>query len=217
MAMTDNLHWLGHSSFRWEGSKTVYFDPYKLTASGKKADIILISHDHYDHCSKNDISKIATKDTVIVASTEAGEVLKETKALCKELIMMSPGDSRDLSGIKVRAVPAYNTNKEFHPKASKKLGFIITMDGVSIYHAGDTDFIPEMKGIRCDIALLPVSGTYVMTADEAARAALAIKPKVAVPMHYGEVVGSPADAEHFRDLLAGKIDVDITQKERWHG
>lgn len=213
MGMTDNLHWLGHSSFRWEGSKTIYFDPYKLTGPGKKADIIFISHDHYDHCSKNDISKISTKDTEIIASIEAGEGLRAARVLCKELTEMVPGDSIDVSGVMVKAVPAYNINKQFHLKASKKLGFIVTMDGISVYHAGDTDLIPEMKDVRCDIALLPVSGTYVMTADEAAQAALVIKPKAALPMHYGEVAGSMHDAKRFQDVLKGKVEVTIPKKE----
>ena len=108
---------------------------------------------------------------------------------------------------------SYNIGKEFHTQDSRKLGFIVTIDGITIYHAGDTDNIPEMKDYRCDIALLPVSGTYVMTAEEAAEAALAIKPKIAVPMHYGDIVGSLADAQRFQELLKGKIEVKILKQE----
>jgi L-ascorbate metabolism protein UlaG (beta-lactamase superfamily) len=213
MTITDNLHWLGHSAFRWEGSKVVYFDPYKLSAYARKADIILVSHEHFDHCSPGDIAKITTKDTVIIASADAAGQLRAAKVLCKELKSLSPGDAIAVSGVAIKAVPGYNTNKSFHPRASGKLGFVVTMDGVSVYHAGDTDLIPEMKSVQCDIALLPVSGTYVMTVGEAAEAAIVIKPKVAIPMHYGEVAGSPRDGKMFSDALAGKVDVRVLTKE----
>lgn len=212
--MTDNIHWLGHSSFRWDGSKVVYFDPYKLPPGAKKADIIFISHEHFDHCSRDDVARIATKDTLIVASPQAAKTMQRGRISCKEIKVMLPGDSAFVPGVTIKAAPAYNTDKEFHPKGDKKTGFIVTMDGVSVYHAGDTDLIPEMKDMRCDVALLPVSGTYVMTAEEAAQAALSIKPKLAVPMHYGEVIGSPDDAERFKRLLAGRVDVSILKKER---
>jgi L-ascorbate metabolism protein UlaG (beta-lactamase superfamily) len=118
-----------------------------------------------------------------------------------------------VKGVEVEAVPAYNVNKQFHPKDAGMLGFIVSIGGVRVYHAGDTDFISEMNDIETDIALLPVSGTYVMTADEAIQAARAIDPKVAIPMHYGAIVGDQTDAEHFRDQLAGKIEVVILDKE----
>ena len=120
---------------------------------------------------------------------------------------MTPGERIALGGLKIEAVPAYNTNKDFHPKANGWLGFIIEIDGIRIYHAGDSDYIPEMKDLDVDIALLPVSGTYVMDADEAVEAALAINPKLAIPMHYGAIVGDQSDATRFRDKLEGKIDV----------
>lgn len=209
----DTIHWLGHSAFRWEGAKTVYFDPYKLSAAAKKADIIFVSHEHFDHCSKGDIAKIATAETVIVASADAARELKSSKISCDRIMAMVAGGSTDIGGVAVRAVPSYNIDKAFHPRASGKLGFLVTMDGTTVYHAGDTDFIPEMRGLKCDVALLPVSGTYVMTADEAVQAALAIKPKLAIPMHYGEVAGSPDDARRFQGSLAGRIEARILKKE----
>ena len=191
--MTD-IHWLGHDSFRWEASKTIYFDPWKIARGSKKADIILISHEHFDHCSKVDIGMIATKDTVVVTSAAAARELKPSEPFCKEVKVLVPGETFETGGVEIKATESYNVGKSFHPKADKKLGFIVTMDGKSVYHAGDTDAIPEMSGYRCDVALLPVSGTYVMTADEAAIAALAIKPKIVIPMHYGDIVGGAADA-----------------------
>lgn len=211
--MLEGLHWLGHSSFRWDGTKTIYFDPWKLSKNPNKADIICISHEHFDHCSKKDIMRIATPDTVIITCAEARRQLEAARIDCKEIKAMAPGDSADIDGITVTAVASYNTNKEFHQKSAKKLGFIVTMDGVSVYHAGDTDRIPEMDGLKCDAALLPISGTYVMTAEEAAAAALVIKPKIAIPIHYGDIIGTNADAKRFESALHGTIEVKILRKE----
>lgn len=212
--ITEHLHWLGHSSFRWEGSKTIYFDPWKIANAAKKADIILVSHEHFDHCSKVDIGLISTKETIIIASEAAACELKPSEPFCKEVRAISPGGSIEISGVKIIATASYNIGKSFHSKSSNKLGFIVTMDGVSVYHAGDTDAIPEMSGYRCDVALLPVSGTYVMSADEAAGAVLAIRPKTAVPMHYADIVGSAADANRFQELLKGNVEVNIMRKEK---
>lgn len=216
--MLENLHWLGHASFRLDASRLIYFDPWKLPKNSKKAEIIFISHDHFDHFSKDDVTSLSTKDTIIVTDKSVGKQL-QGKLVCKEIKALEPGNNITLSTsevnkVKVQAVYSYNLNKEFHPKESGKLGFIVTIDGISIYHAGDTDYIPEMKDYVCDIALLPVSGTYVMTADEAANAALTIKPRAAIPMHYGDIVGSNSDAERFRDLLKDKIEVRILKKEK---
>jgi L-ascorbate metabolism protein UlaG (beta-lactamase superfamily) len=211
--MLDNLHWLGHACFRLDCKKVIYFDPFQLPRSSIKADIILITHEHFDHCSFDDLKLISTKDTLIVTAGAAGKELANKKIICKEIKSLLPNQNIEIEDIKINAVASYNTNKHFHPKGSNNLGFILTLDGVKIYHAGDTDFIPEMKNIQCDIALLPVSGTYVMTADEAAQTALAIKPKVAIPMHYSDVVGSEKDAKRFQDLLKNKVEVRILEKE----
>jgi L-ascorbate metabolism protein UlaG (beta-lactamase superfamily) len=212
--MIDKLHWLGHSSFRLDGPVTIYFDPWKLPRGSKRADIILVSHEHFDHFSKDDIAAISGKDTVIVANAQVAGELGPVKASCREIKTLAPGMSCDIGGVNVKAVPSYNIGKDFHPKASGKLGFIVNVNGVGIYHAGDTDRIPEMSGLRCDIALLPVSGTYVMTAGDAAAAAADIKPRIAVPMHYADIAGSARDAESFAKLLSGKVEVRILKKEK---
>ncbi len=199
--MVEKIHWLGHDSFRLEGEVTVYIDPWKLPPNSPKADIILITHDHYDHCSPEDVAKIQKADTVIVTIPAAARKLKG------EVKTVKPGDKITVKGIEIEAVPAYNTDKPFHPKGAGHVGFIVTLGGKRIYHAGDTDFIPEMKGLKVDIALLPVSGTYVMTAEEAAKAADAIKPEVAIPMHYGEIVGSEKDAERFKELTSVQVTI----------
>jgi L-ascorbate metabolism protein UlaG (beta-lactamase superfamily) len=200
------IHWLGHDGFRIDASKVIYLDPYQMTSTAP-ADIILLSHDHFDHCSPADIQKIRVKGAVIITDkASAGKLTGDVR-------IVKPGDRLTVQGVEIEIVPAYNTNKQFHPKSDGKLGFIMTIDGVRVYHAGDTDFIPEMKKIKADIALLPVSGTYVMTADEAAEAALAIHPKFAIPMHYGAIVGSESDAKQFADKLKGKIEVKILPQE----
>lgn len=200
--MKQNIVWLGHDGFRIDASTCIYIDPYQIDG-GKPADLLLITHEHFDHCSPEDVAKIQQPGTVIITEKDSA------KKLSGDVRVMTPGERLLLDGLTVEAVPAYNTNKDYHPKANKWLGFIIDIDGVRIYHAGDSDYIPEMKDLEVDIALLPVSGTYVMNADEAVEAALAIKPKLAIPMHYGAIVGDQSDATHFRDKLAGKVDVLI--------
>jgi L-ascorbate metabolism protein UlaG (beta-lactamase superfamily) len=200
--MKQNIVWLGHDGFRIDASTCIYIDPYQIDG-GKPADLLLITHEHFDHCSPEDVAKIQQPGTVIITEKDSA------KKLSGDVRVMTPGERLLLDGLTVEAVPAYNTNKDYHPKANKWLGFIIDIDGVRIYHAGDSDYIPEMKDLEVDIALLPVSGTYVMNADEAVEAALAIKPKLAIPMHYGAIVGDQSDAIHFRDRLAGKVDVLI--------
>ncbi len=211
----DRLHWFGGSSFRWDGTKTVYFDPWKLNGKTEpKADIIFISHEHFDHYSPEDVASIASKKTVIVCSKAVYGELGGSGISVKETRPLDPGQEASLPDIKIKAIASYNIGKAFHARDSNKLGFVVNMDGISIYHAGDTDRIPEMKDIACDIALLPVGGTYTMNADEAASAALDIKPKIAVPMHYGDSVGSARDAGRLKELLEGKIEVKILPKER---
>jgi len=203
--MAEKVAWLGHDAFRIEASKTVYFDPYGI-AGGPRADIILISHDHFDHCSPEDVAKIRKQATVIVTEKNSA------KKLSGDVRIIKPGDSLDLEGVKITGVPSYNTDKDFHPRKNNWLGFIMELEGVKIYHAGDTDFIPEMKGFEVDIALIPVSGTYVMNADQAVKAALAINPQVAIPMHYGAIVGDEKDARQFKEKLEGKVAVRILEK-----
>lgn len=205
--IVQDLHWLGHDTFRLDRPKgPIYFDPYEMTG-GEPASIILISHDHFDHCVAEEVQKIMGPDTVVITESDCAAKLPG------QVRTMKPGDELTVGEVVIKAVPAYNTNKDFHPKDKNWLGFVVTVDGVSIYHAGDTDFIPEMEGLEPDIALLPVSGTYVMTAAEAVEAAKAIRPKLAIPMHYGAIVGSEDDAKAFAQALEGVIPVRILPKE----
>jgi L-ascorbate metabolism protein UlaG (beta-lactamase superfamily) len=202
--MTANLHWLGHASFRIDAEgQVIYLDPFQLTG-GPKADLILISHNHSDHCSPADVAKIQKPETLIVTVAQAAE------KLTGQIKLIKPGEEIIIKGITLKTIPAYNINKfrspgvPFHPKESNYVGFILKVGGQSLYHAGDTDFIPEMQGLGVDIALLPVSGIYVMTAAEAVEAAKAIQPKLAVPMHVGGPIGSLTDAQRFRDAYPGQ-------------
>jgi len=202
-----NIMWLGHDGFRIDGAKTIYFDPFQITST-RKADIILVSHEHYDHCSPDDIASIQQDNTVVITEKDSA------KKLSGDVRIVTPGEVTTIEDVTITAVPAYNRNKQFHPRAKGWLGFIVEIDGVRVYHAGDTDFIPEMKDFKVDIALLPVSGTYVMTADEAVQAARAIRPRAVVPMHYGAIVGNEKDAELFKQSLSGEIEVVILKPEK---
>ena len=193
---------LNHDCFRISlGGKVIYTDPFKLEESPGDADIILISHDHFDHLSIEDIEKVSKDDTKIVANFSCKGTLKG------KVIFMKPGDRETVEGISVEAVPAYNVHPErlnFHPREKEYCGFIFSAEEVSVYFAGDTDHIPEMKDFNCNIALLPVSGTYVMTPSECVDAAIEIKPDIVVPMHFGAIVGTRDDAYQVMNNFPGK-------------
>lgn len=204
-----NIEWLGHASFRMKNGKVVYIDPYEID-EGEKADMIFITHAHYDHCSIADLKKIVNPETIIVAPPDCQSKFSG-KIQVKDVILVEPGKKYTAGGIEFETVPAYNTNKDFHPKPNEWVGYIITIKEKRIYHPGDSDFIKEMDGLNADIVFLPVSGTYVMTAEEAAEAAKVINAKVFIPMHYGKVVvegkilGTADDAERFKELCSKPV------------
>ena len=202
VGLLERLHWLGHASFRLDGPPTIYFDPWRLKGRHPQADIVLISHDHHDHCSRPDVRRVSGPGTVIVASPGAAKKLRgDVRAL-------RPGEQTKVGEVLIEAVPAYNVRTSYHPKQAEHVGFIVTVGGARVYFAGDTDRIPEMADFGCDVALLPVGGTYTMDADEAAQAATDIDPQVAVPMHWGAgVIGTRADAERFRSLYGGEVAI----------
>jgi len=206
--MLENIHWLGHDSFRLDGSSTVYIDPWKLSAGAPPAGLILVTHDHYDHFSPDDIARVATPRTTLI-----GPASVTTQVDGVATVTLGAGQTATVGGVTVTAVPAYNLDKFrepgalFHPPAAGFLGYIVELDGRRIYHAGDTDAIPEMRDVRCDVALLPVSGTYVMTAAEAAEACEMISATAVVPMHFGDIVGTAADAARFEALCGIPVTV----------
>lgn len=199
--------WLGHASVRLSsvnllGRKVIYIDPYQISDNSPKADLILITHGHFDHFSPNDIKKLLKANTVVFAPSE----INMSEIDC-EPIIMKPGSSITSNDIGIKAVPAYNTDKEFHPKEEDLLGYIVDFEGTKYYHAGDSDFIPEMHGINTDVAFLPIGGTYTMNYKEACDAAKAISPKCVVPIHWGTLVGSKEDAENFKAECPVKVEI----------
>jgi L-ascorbate metabolism protein UlaG (beta-lactamase superfamily) len=198
------ITWTGHAGFKiLHGNKKMYIDPYKMSNKYENifdADIVLITHNHFDHLSIEDLKNIINERTVIVSAQECLSQLKSLKV--KDLIGIDPHNNEKLDDLVVEAVPAYNVNKDFHPKDDKKIGFIIKFGNDRIYHTGDSDIIPEMKDTKPTIVLIPVSGTYVMTAEEASKAVNElINPKIAIPMHYGTIVGNKEDAIRFSELV----------------
>ncbi|MBU2561834.1 MAG: MBL fold metallo-hydrolase [Nanoarchaeota archaeon] len=207
------ITWLGHSGFRITDvleNRVLYIDPYQV-GKADPADAILITHSHYDHCSIEDLKKISTPKTVIIAPPDCQSKF-QGKIDMRTSVIITPGKSIVMGNIHVEAVPAYNTDKNFHPKANEWVGYIIGINSKRIYHSGDSDAIPEMSKLhKIDVALMAVSGTYVMTAEEAAKAVETFKPKLAIPMHYGAIVGDSNDAEKFKKL--SKVPVQILEKE----
>lgn len=203
--MLNNIEVLYHSSIRINKEKTIYIDPFKIDRNYNDADIIFITHDHYDHYSEEDIDKVINENTVIVIPEELlTKVLK--KGINKNaIITVKPNQKYMVQGIKFETVPAYNTNKTFHPKENGWVGYVIEINEIKYYIAGDTDITEENKKVKCDVAFVPVGGTYTMDFKEAGQLVNQIQPKVAVPIHYGSVVGTKQDAEEFIKLLHTNI------------
>lgn len=197
------IKWYGHASFGVETEKIIYIDPWKMPATAPKADIILVTHSHFDHLSSKDINYLKKDGTTIICTKDC------TSQLSGKIKVLHPGEEVDIEGIKVKAVHAYNPNKPFHPKKNEWVGYLIQVKGVTIYHSGDTDFIPEMKDFgKIHIALLPVGGKFTMSAEEAARAAGTIPADIFIPMHYGgEVIGTEEDAQRFKELSKGEVRI----------
>lgn len=210
-----SIDWLGHDCFRIvDGNNVIYTDPFNISTQ-KKADFIFVTHEHFDHCSLDDIKKIATIDTTIITIPECQS--KISRLNFKKFVLVEPNKKYSVDGINFCTIPAYNIDKfrspnvPFHPKQDCHVGFVISVSGKNIYHSGDTDAIPEMLQLKnIDVALVPVSGTYTMTAEEAANAVNIFQPKLAIPMHYASIVGTVNDAETFKKLA--RVPVEILKK-----
>lgn len=205
--MLENVKINCHSSIKISKGQVIYIDPFKITEEKHDADIIFITHNHYDHYSEEDIDKVIKEDTIIVMP----ETMRE-QSKYKNILFVEPNEQYKIDNIEIVTVPAYNINKNFHPKENKWVGYILNIEGFTYYIAGDTDITPENKEVKCDIAFVPVGGTYTMNAKEAAELVNIIKPKMAIPIHYGSIVGTKQDAIDFEKELNKEIKCEILIK-----
>lgn len=210
--MLEGIEVLCHSSIKIKKNITVYVDPYNIAENFHDADYIFITHEHYDHFSVEDIKKVMKNNTVIVATTDLIDAVKVIQPDNTKRITVKPNKSYKLENIKFETTVAYNKEKLFHEKEKEWVGYIITIENSRYYIAGDTDDLEELKSIKCDVAFVPVGGTYTMNYKEASDLVNAIKPKYAIPIHYGLIVGDKEDAEKFKKLINNNIEVKILVK-----
>ena len=211
--MLDNIEVLYHSSIRINKEKIIYIDPFKIDRNFNDADIIFITHDHYDHYSEEDIDKVINENTTIIIPEELLTKLLRKGINKNAIITVETNKNYMVQGIKFETISAYNTNKTFHPKENGWVGYIIIINGIRYYIAGDTDITEENKQVKCDVAFVPVGGTYTMDFKEAASLINEIKPKIAIPIHYGSIVGTEQDAIDFIRLLHPEIKGIILMKK----
>ena len=206
--MTDNIEVFKQNSIRISGHPgVIYIDPLQLADDPHDADYVLITHDHYDHFSPEDIAKVSRRQTVLVVPEKMAKKAEELSGLVGKIYTVKPGTYHELDKLEFETVPAYNSLKPFHPKGAGWVGYILHVDGKRIYVAGDTDATKEAKAVRCDIAMVPIGGTYTMDAKKAAELINEMRPEIAIPTHYGELVGKPSDGEVFAENVKEPVKV----------
>lgn len=210
--MLENIEVLCHSCIRFNKGEVIYFDPFKIEKNYNDADAIFITHDHYDHYSEEDIDKVVKKGTIIVAPEDLLTKLLKKGFERDNMVLVTPNQKYTVKGIEFQTIPAYNVNKQFHPKANEWVGYVLKIEGVTYYIAGDTDITEENKKVKCDVAFVPVGGTFTMDYKEAAELINEIKPKIAVPTHYGSIVGEKSDGVSFSKLVSPEIEVEVLMK-----
>ena len=211
--MIEDIEVLYHSSIRISKNKIIYIDTFKIDKNYNDADIVFITHDHFDHYSEEDIDKVINENTTIIIPEEMLTKILRKGINKNAVITVESNKEYMVQGIKFETIPAYNTNKTFHPKENDWVGYIITLDGIRYYIAGDTDITEENRKVKCDVAFVPVGGTYTMDFKEAAQLINEIQPKIAVPIHYGSVIGTKQDATDFIKLLHPNIKDIILMKQ----
>ena len=207
--MLENIEVLCHSSIKFNKGLIIYFDPFKINENYHDADIIFITHSHYDHYSEEDISKVIKDNTTIVVPKDLEDMVLQFGFAKEHIIVVSPNEEYSVLRINFKTIPAYNTNKNFHPKSNEWVGYIVNLDQTTYYIAGDTDITEENRQVKCDVAFVPIGGTYTMTYSEAAELINEIKPQIAAPIHYGLIVGNKEDANNFANLVDKEIECKI--------
>lgn len=208
--MIDNIEVFTQNSIRIRlYDKTIYIDPFRMEENPHDADYILITHDHYDHFSPEDIEKVRRADTILVVPERMADKTKGVAAKIGRIETIKPGVHREIDSLEFETVPAYNIMKPFHPKSAEWVGYILYTDGKRIYIAGDTDATKEAKQVKCDIALVPIGGTYTMDAKKAAELVNTICPDSVIPVHYGSIVGKISDGEAFAQYVNAPTRVEF--------
>lgn len=210
--MLENVQVLCHSSILINKGKAIYIDPFRIKETYNDADIIMITHEHYDHYSEEDIQKVRKEDSIIVVPIDLAEKVINIGFNQENIVLVEPNKRYNVGTIKIQTIPSYNIGKKFHPKENNWVGYILEIEGIRYYVPGDTDITEENKEVKCDVAFMPVGGTYTMNSKEAAELTNEIKPKVVVPIHYGEVVGSNQDAIDFASRISKEIKCEILIK-----
>ena len=210
--MLESIEVLCHSCIKFNKGEVIYFDPFKIEKNYNDADVIFITHDHYDHYSEEDIDKVIKEETIIVAPEDLLTKLLKKGFERDNIVLVTPNQKYTVKGIEFQTIPAYNVNKQFHPKANEWVGYVLKIEGVTYYIAGDTDITEENKKVKCDVAFVPVGGTFTMDYKEAAELINEIKPKIAVPTHYGSIVGEKSDGISFSKLVSPEIEVEVLMK-----
>lgn len=207
--MLEKIEVLCHSSIKITKGVIIYFDPFKIKKEYHDADLIFITHSHYDHFSPEDINKVRKEGTIIIATEDLLDKLLTLGFTKESIIIVKQNENFNVKDINFKTIPAYNTNKNFHPKENNWVGYLLTLDNTTYYIAGDTDITKENRKVRCDVAFVPIGGTYTMTVEEAAKLINEIKPKIAIPTHYGEIVGDTSDKERFVKLINTDIEYKV--------
>ena len=211
--MTDNIEVFTQSSILVRtGKGNLYFDPFQMKTEPHDADFIFVTHDHYDHFSPEDIRKVGCDKTILVVPEKMKEEAVQAAGFVREIVTVTPGISGEVGGLQFETVAAYNKVKPFHPKSAGWVGYVVSVDGKRIYVSGDTDATKEAEGVKCDVALVPVGGTYTMDAKKAAELINTICPETAIPTHYGSIVGSLKDGETFAALVKPPVRVELKLK-----
>ncbi len=208
MSLTDQIDVFIQNSIRIRGNgRTIYIDPFRMKEEPHDADYIFITHDHYDHFSVEDIVKVAGDATTLVLPARMESKAAQVPVKFSRVYTVKPGTAHELDGLRFETVPAYNSMKPFHPRSSEWVGYIFDVEEKRVYVAGDTDATREAKEVKCDIALVPIGGTYTMDASKAAGRINIIRPEVAIPVHFGSLVGDPSDADAVASLVEAPVEV----------